>query len=220
MQQLLASLRTANAHLTTFLHWLITALHRQRRAQLIAVIIVSVLIASFATALTRSAHNERNRWVSHVRVRVTTQAVSQGEAFTNANTALRDIPKALIADDAITTLPSGASARVSLQARTALTTSLLTLNNTSLAIPQGWRGVAMPVDLVAPNLSAGDRVDVITGDQIVVEGALVVAAPVRNVGASQTMGPNGITIAVQAAQSGVVASAVRRGDISLVLVNN
>ena len=78
----------------------------------------------------------------------------------------------------------------------------------------------MPVDLVAPNLSAGDRVDVITGDQIVVEGALVVAAPVRSAGASHTMGPNGITIAVQAAQSGVVASAVRMGDISLVLVNN
>lgn len=209
MKKLLAFLRAANAQLNTVVNRTISLLQLERRAQLVAVVAVSVFIGGFVTAVTHSARAAREQWVSHVHVRVTTSPVAVGDALNNNNTGVVDLPEAVIADDAIADIPKGARARVALQPRTPLSTSLLLLDGSAVAIPSGWRGIAMPKDLIVPNVFAGDHVDVIAGDVVVAEGALVVAA-------SET---DGITIAVPATQSPLVASAARVGDISLVLAN-
>jgi len=209
MKKFLAFLRAANAQLNTLIHRIISLLQVERRAQLVASLLLSVFIGAFVTTITHSASVEREKWVSHVQVRVTTAPVSIGDAFTNANTHVVDLPEATIADDAISAIPQGARARVSLQPHTPLSTSLLLLDGSAVAIPSGWRGIAMPADLIVPNVNAGDHVDVIAGDAVVAEGALVVSASKNE----------GITIAVPATQSPVVASAARVGDISLVLAN-
>jgi Flp pilus assembly protein CpaB len=209
MKKFLAFLRAANTQLNTLVNRTISLLQLERRAQLIAVVAVSVFIGGFVTAVTHSARAAREQWVSHVQVRVTTAPVAIGAEFTNNNTSVVDMPDAVIADDAISEIPKGARARVALQPHTPLSISLLLLDGSAVAIPNGWRGIAMPNDLIIPNVFAGDHVDVIAGDIVVAEGALVVSA-------SKT---DGITIAVPAAQSPVVASAARVGDISLVLAN-
>ena len=209
MKKLRTFLRAANAQLNTLVNRTISLLQLERRAQLIAVVAVSVFIGGFVTAVTHSASVEREKWVSHVQVRITTTPVSVGDALTKDNTSVVDLPEAVIADDAISEIPKGARARIAMQPHTPLSTSLLLLDGSAVAIPNGWRGIAMPNDLIVPNVFAGDHVDVIAGDVVVAEGALVVSA-------SKT---DGITIAVPAAQSPVVASAARVGDISLVLAN-
>jgi Flp pilus assembly protein CpaB len=209
MKKFLIFLRTANAQLNTLINRTISLLQLERRAQLVAVVAVSVFIGGFVTAITHSARATREQWVSHVQVRVTTASVAVGDAFNNNNTDVVDMPEAVIADDAISEIPKGARARVALQPHTPLSTSLLLLDGSTVAIPNGWRGIAMPNDLIVPNVFAGDHVDVIAGDAVVAEGALVVSASKDS----------GITIAVPAAQSPVVASAARVGDISLVLAN-
>ena len=209
MKKLLAFLRAANVQLNTLVHRITSLLQVERRAQLVASLLLSVFIGAFVTTITHSASVEREQWVSHVKVRVTNAPVSLGDEITNTNTDVIDLPEATIADDAISAIPQGARARVSLQPHTPLSTSLLLLDGSAVAIPRGWRGIAMPSDLIVPNVNAGDHVDVIAGDAVVAEGALVVSAS-RN---------EGITIAVPAAQSPIVASAARVGDISLVLAN-
>ena len=209
MKKFLIFLRTANAQLNTLVNRTISVLQLERRAQLVAVVAVSVFIGGFVTAVTHSARAAREQWVSHVQVRITTAPIAVGDAFNNNNTDVVDMPEAVIADDAISEIPKGARARVALRPHTPLSTSLLLLDGSAVAIPSGWRGVAMPNDLIVPNVFAGDHVDVIAGDVVVAEGALVVSASKDS----------GITIAVPAAQSPVVASAARVGDISLVLAN-
>ena len=209
MKKFLTFLRAANAQLNTLVNRTISLLQLERRAQLAAVLITSVLIGGFVTAVTHSAHAAREQWVSHVHVRITTAPVAMGDEFTVDNTSVVDLPEASIADDAISSLPKGARARIALQPHTPLSSSMLLLDGSVVAIPSGWRGIAMPADLIVPNVFAGDHVDVIAGDAVVAEGALVVSASKND----------GITIAVPAAQSPLVASAARVGDISLVVAN-
>lgn len=209
MKKFLTFLRAANAQLNFLINRTITLLQLERRAQLTAVLITSVLIGGFVTAVTHSAKAAREQWVSHVHVRITTAPVALGDQLTNGNTSVVDLPEASIADDAISTLPKGARARIALQPHTPLSTSMLLLDGSVVSIPSGWRGIAMPTDLIVPNVFAGDHVDVIAGDAVVAEGALIVSSSKSD----------GITIAVPAAQSPVVASAARLGDISLVLAN-
>jgi hypothetical protein len=80
-------------------------------------------------------------------------------------------------------------------------------DNARFQIPSGWRGVAMPTDLVAPTVIAGDHVDVVSADTVITAGALVI----------EVSPTNGITIAVPAESAAVVATASRNGDASLVL---
>ncbi len=209
MKKFRAFLRAANSQLNTLIHRTISLLEVERRAQLVAVVIVSVVIAGFITAVTHSATSARSQWTSHVHVRITSSAVTPGELLNNRNTTVVDVPEATIADDAISSLPKNARARIALQPHTPLSASMLLLDDSAVAIPHGWRGIAMPSDLIVPNVVAGDHVDVIAGDVVVAEGALIVSSSNNE----------GITIAVPAAQSPVVASAARLGDISLVVAN-
>ena len=75
------------------------------------------------------------------------------------------------------------------------------------SIPVGWRGVAMPRDVVAPQVGAGDTVDVVADGRLLAAGAVVISA------GSDTSGP---VVAVPAEVAPVVASAAQTGASGLV----
>ena len=207
MKSLTFFLRTAIAQFTTILNVLVRALQIQRRAQLFAVLIISVVIGFLVARTVHSTRASQHQWASKVSILVTTNNVAAGESLTNANTHLVALPLAIQPPDALTEIPANARMRLALSSRTALTTSMIIRDNARIQIPSGWRGVAMPTDLVAPTVIAGDHVDVVTADTVIAARALVI----------EVSPTNGITIAVPAESAAVVATASRNGDASLVL---
>jgi len=207
MKSLTFFLRTAIAQFTTLLNVLIRALQIQRRAQLIAVLVISVVIGFLVARTVHATRTSQHQWASQTSVLVTTNNVAAGESLTNANTHRVALPLAIQPPDALTEIPTNARMRLALSSRTALTSSMIIRDNARIQIPSGWRGVAMPTDLVAPTVIAGDHVDVVTADTVIAAGALVIEVSTTN----------GITIAVPAESSAVVATASRNGDASLVL---
>jgi Flp pilus assembly protein CpaB len=207
MKSLTFFLRTAIAQFTTLLNVLIRALQIQRRAQLIAILVVSVVIGFLVARTVHSTRTSQHQWASKISILVTTHNVAAGESLTTANTHRVALPLAIQPPDALREIPTNARMRLALSARTALTASMIIRDNARIQIPSGWRGVAMPTDLVAPTVIAGDHVDVVTADTVIAAGALVI----------EVSPTNGITIAVPAESSAVVATASRNGDASLVL---
>ena len=207
MKSLTFFLRTALAQFTTLLNAVIRALQIQRRAQLIAVLVVSVVIGFLVARTMHSTRATQRQWASQVSVLVTSRNIAAGESLTNANTHRIALPLAIQPPDSLTKIPTDARVRIALTSRTALSTSMILGDNARIQIPSGWRGVAMPTDLVAPTVIAGDHVDVVTADTVIAAGALVI----------EVSPTNGITIAVPAESAAVVATASRNGDASLVL---
>lgn len=207
MKSLTFFLRTALAQFTTLLNVLIRALQIQRRVQLIAVLVVSILIGFFVARTVHSTRATQQQWTSKVSILVTSRNLAAGESLTNENTQYVALPIAIQPPDALTEIPTNARMRLALSSRTTLTSSMIIRDNARIQIPSGWRGVAMPTDLVAPTVIAGDHVDVVTADTVIAAGALVI----------EVSPTNGITIAVPAESSAVVATASRNGDASLVL---
>ena len=207
MKSLTFFLRTALAQFTTLFNVLIRALQIQRRAQLVAVLVVSVVIGFLVARTMHSTRNTQQQWASQVSVLVTSSNLAAGESLTNANTHRVALPLAIQPPDSLTEIPANARTRIALTSRTALSTSMIISDNARIQIPYGWRGVAMPADLVAPTVIVGDRVDVVTADTVIAAGALVI----------EVSPTNGITIAVPAESAAVVATASRNGDASLVL---
>ena len=207
MKSLTFFLRTAIAQFTTLLNVLIRALQIQRRAQLIAVLVVSILIGFLVARTVHSTRATQQQWASHVSVLVTSRNLAAGESLTNANTHRIALPLAIQPDKALTDIPTNARTRIALPSRTALSSAMIIRDNARIQIPSGWRGVAMPTDLVAPTVIAGDHVDVVSADAVIAAGALVIEVSANN----------GITIAVPAESAAVVATASRNGDASLVL---
>ena len=207
MKSLTFFLRTALAQFTALLNVLIRALQIQRRAQLIAVLVVSVVIGFLVARTVHSTRATHQQWASQVSILVTSRNVAAGESITNANTHRVALPLAIQPPDALTKIPTNARLRIALSSRTALSTSMIVRDNARIQIPSGWRGVAMPTDLVAPTVIAGDHVDVVSADEVIAAGALVI----------EVSATNGITIAVPSESAAVVATASRNGDASLVL---
>jgi len=207
MKSLTFFLRTAIAQFTTLLNVLIRALQIQRRAQLIAILVVSIIIGFLVARTVHSTRASQHQWASKVSILVTTSNIAAGESLTNANTHRISLPLAIQPPDALREIPTNARMRLALSSHTALTASMIIRDNARIQIPSGWRGVAMPTDLVAPTVIAGDHVDVVTADTVIAAGALVI----------EVSPTNGITIAVPAESAAVVATASRNGDASLVL---
>jgi Flp pilus assembly protein CpaB len=207
MKSLTVFLRVALAQFTTLLNALIRALQIQRRAQLIAVLVVSVVIGFLVARTVHSTRATQQQWTSKVSILVTSRNLAAGESLTGENTQYVALPIAIQPHEALTKIPADARTRIALSSRTALSTSMILRDNGRIQIPSGWRGVAMPTDLVAPTVIAGDHVDVVSADAVIAAAALVI----------EVSPTNGITIAVPAEAAAVVATASRNGDASLVL---
>ena len=207
MKSLTVFLRVALAQFTTLLNVLIRALQIQRRAQLIAVLVVSIAIGFLVARTVQSTRTSQHQWASQVSILVTSRNLAAGESLTSENTQYVALPIAIQPHEALRKIPADARTRIALSSRTALSTSMIIRDNARIQIPSGWRGVAMPTDLVAPTVIAGDHVDVVSADAVIAAAALVI----------EVSPSNGITIAVPAEAAAIVATASRNGEASLVL---
>ena len=77
---------------------------------------------------------------------------------------------------------------------------------TTPRVPQDWRVVALPRDLIAPDVSPGDLVDLVS-QSVLVAGRAVVVTPATDAA--------GVNVAVPPDAAPTVATAAQSGDISL-----
>jgi hypothetical protein len=199
--------RSAQQQFQSLCAIVIQELHTTRRAQLIAVTGVALSFGVVTASFVVSAQRNKSQWTEYQIVLVTRSAVRAGEPLTANNTALTRVPTVFVPHKPLTALPRSGTARVALSPNTIVSAGLTLSDDTTIAIPDGWRGVAMPRDLPAPPLSAGDVVDVVSTDLTIASEALVI-------GVSSV---SGITIAVPAVTAPAVATAFRLGEASLVL---
>jgi hypothetical protein len=207
MFQLQQFVRSAHQQFRSLCFVIIRELHIKRRAQLIAVLAFSLGIGGLCTQFVLTAHNAKSQWSDYQSVLITRSQIRAGEALSTLNTTLVRIPVVFVPATSLTALLPSTTARVALSANTMVSASLIQSDNTTIDIPEGWRGIAVPRDLRTPPLSAGDVVDVVSTALTISAGAIVI-------GMSST---TGITIAVPAESAPAVATPFRLGEASLVL---
>jgi len=207
MSQLRNFLHAAHAQFRQLVAVVIQALHTKRTSQLFLAIGVSIVIGIVIGIIAKQTSTEKRQWASQVSVLVSTRALRAGESLTLANTHSVDLPEAIIADDAIADIPTNATTRIGIAANTPLSLSLISSDDAPLQLPEGWKGVALPVDLITPPVHVGDTVDVVARDVVIASGALV----------AQIDPERGITLAVPGEQAAMVATAAHLGEIGIVL---
>ena len=203
MKSLVPFLRAAAQQFSSLVNVIISALQMKRRAQVVAVTLLSLVVATFLTSAVQSTRAHQQRWSSHRTVLVSTKPIAAGEELTALNTQRVDLPLAVIPFDAVTSIQSGDTSRIALQPHTAVTEAMVVPANDTVQIPDGWRVVALPNDMPAPPLHLRDAVDVVAGDAVVAAGVIVAS-----------LSP--LTIAVPAEVAPSVASVVHMGEASLV----
>lgn len=203
MKSLSLFLRTAGQQFSVLTQRLMLALHVKRTAQLGAVLVLSLFVAVFITHSLRTASAQQKKWTSDSAVLVVTSPLDEGDELTAQNTRRFNIPLAITPDDALENFAVGDTARFSLQPNTALTASMVSSAQETVAVPDGWRIVALPTDMPSPPLQLRDSVDVVAGQAVIAAGVLVVSL-------------QPLTIAVPADVAASVASVAQLGEASLI----
>jgi hypothetical protein len=203
MKSLSLFLRTAGQQFSVLTQRLMLALHIKRTAQLGAVLVLSLFVAVFITHSLRTASAQQKKWTSDRAVLVVTSPLDEGDELTAQNTRRFNIPFAITPDDALENFAVGDTARFSLQPNTALTASMVSSAQETVAVPDGWRIVALPTDMPSPPLQLRDSVDVVAGQAVIAAGVLVVSL-------------QPLTIAVPADVAASVASVAQLGEASLI----
>jgi len=203
MKSLSLFLRTAAQQFSVLTQRLMLALHVKRTAQLGAVLVLSLFVAVFITHSLRTASAQQKKWTSDRAVLVVTSPLDEGDELTAQNTRRFNIPLAITPDDALENFAVGDTARFALQPNTALTASMVSSAQETVAVPDGWRIVALPTDMPSPPLQLRDSVDVVAGQAVIAAGVLVVSL-------------QPLTIAVPADVAASVASVAQLGEASLI----
>lgn len=169
----------------------------------IAVVIIGLCTARSVIAIRSLEH----RWTTEVAVVVVSERIDAGQSINSTNTSRVRLPLQIIPAGALRSLRPGSRAAITLEPRTPLTSSMIRAERSRITVPTGWRGIALPADLIAPSVSVGDRVDIVAGGTIVAGGAAVIG-----------VGPDGqITVAVPSDIAATVATAARLGEVSLIV---
>lgn len=203
MKSLSLFLRTAGQQFSVLTQRLMSALHVKRSAQLGAALVLSLFVAVFITHALRTASAQQKKWTSDRAVLVVTSPLDEGDELTTQNTRRFNIPLAITPDDAIENFVAGDTARFALQPNTALTASMVSSAQETVAVPDGWRIVALPTDMPSPPLQLRDSVDVVAGQAVIAAGVIVVSL-------------QPLTIAVPADLAASVASVAHLGEASLI----
>ena len=182
---------------------IVTRLERERRWQLVLVLSVSVVCAALVVDAVVAVRGEKAAWTRDTSVLVLTRDVKKGDALTALNTRTQRIPGALAPADALADISAHITARVSMRANTPLSLSLIVLPADAVTVPAGWRVIALPPDLALPVVDPGDTVDVVVGDAVVAEGAVVVSL-------------EPFSVAVPVGVIARVAAAARVGEVTVV----
>ena len=193
---------TAGQQSSTLVHRIIALLERERRTQVAAIAVISVLTAGFVAESVVATRRERNSWSQLAAVLVLTAPVRAGDELTAQNTTTVELPHALIAVDALHALTPNTRSRVALAANTPLTRSLTIPSSDAVVIPEGWRVIALPSDVVAPVVQPGDAIDLIVGSTVVATNSVVVSA-------------SPLTVAVPADVVPAITRGARVGDVSV-----
>lgn len=196
-------LRAAGQQFSSLVNRTISALQVKRRAQVVAVALVSLLVAALVSSAVLATRHAQHQWASHRRVVVVTASLAIGDELSSKNTRLVDVPLAVLPVNVVTEIHTGDTARIALQRNTAVTEAMITPAKESVHIPTGWRVIALPNDMPAPPLHLNDVVDVVGGEEIVAAGVIVASL-------------QPLTIAVPADVAATVASVVHMGEASLV----
>jgi hypothetical protein len=191
---------TASRQWRELVHRIISLLERERRAQVVTIVVISVLTAGFIAESVVTTRRERNSWSTSATVLVVTTPIRAGDELTAENTAGVALPAALIAVDALRTLTPNTRSRIALAANTPLSRSLLVPTSESVDIPADWRIIALPPDIIAPPLTSGDNVDIITGNTVLARDSVVVSL-------------NPLTLALPAEVLPAITAAARVGDV-------
>jgi Flp pilus assembly protein CpaB len=194
---------TAGQQFSTLVHRIISLLERERRAQVVTIVVISVLTAGFVAESVAATRRERNSWSTSATVLVVTAPVHAGDELTADNTTTVALPEALIAVDALRTLTPNTRSRIALAANTPLTRSLTIPSSDAVVIPNGWRVVALPTDVALPTLHIGDVVDVIVGDSVAATDCVVVSVQPLAIGVPQEVAP-GIVAAARLAEVSIM----------------
>ena len=203
MKSLSLFLRTAGQQFSVLTQRLMSALHVKRSAQLVAVLALSLVTTALITHALRTASAQQKKWTSDRTILVVTSPLDEGDELTAQNTRRFNIPLAITPDDAIENFAAGDTARFALQPNTALTASMVSSAQETVAVPDGWRIVALPTDMPSPPLQLRDSVDVVAGQAVIAAGVIVVSL-------------QPLTIAVPADLAASVASVAHLGEASLI----
>ena len=193
---------TAGQQFSTLVHRIISLLERERRAQVVTIVVISVLTAGFVAESVAATRRERNSWSTSATVLVVTAPVRAGDELTADNTTTVALPEALIAVDALRTLTPNTRSRIALAANTPLTRSLTIPSSDAVVIPDGWRVIALPAEVAAPVVQPGDLIDLIVGATVVAANSVVVSV-------------SPLTVAIPADAVPTIASGARVGDVSV-----
>ncbi len=185
---------------------IILAAESNRRWQLVAAGLLSTLCVLVIFEATSDSRAERARWGSVSPALVATTDIIPGTVLTKANTARLQAPQHLVPRTALDALRLGMTA-----SRQILTSSIITAiditSGDEITLPDGWRIVAFPSDLIIPELEKGNFVDVVTAGAVIVADAIVTTPVTKE---------RGVEIAVPADIAATVAAAINNGDTSLV----
>ena len=192
----------AGQQCSTLVHRIISLLERERRAQVVTIVVISVLTAGFVAESVVATRRERNSWSTSALVLVVTTQVRAGDELTANNTITVALPEALIAVDALRTLTPNTRSRIALAANTPLTRSLTIPSSDAVVIPDGWRVIALPAEVAAPVVQPGDLIDLIVGATVVAANSVVVSV-------------SPLTVAIPADAVPTIASGARVGDVSV-----
>jgi Flp pilus assembly protein CpaB len=193
---------TAGQQFSTLVHRIILLLERERRAQVVTIVVISVFTAGFVTESVVTTRRERNSWSTLASVLVLNAQVRAGDELTADNTTTVALPEALIAVDALRTLAPNTRSRIALAANTPLTRSLTIPSSDAVVIPDGWRVIALPADVAAPVVQPGDLIDLIVGATVVAANSVVVSV-------------SPLTVAIPTDAVPTIASGARVGDVSV-----
>lgn len=175
-----------------------------RKAQTFIVMGISTVCALLVVVSLLSATRAREQWTQSREVVVAKVDLAPGDVLNNDNTHRISLPIAIVSADALDALPENASVRLAVRAQTVLSSSLVSTSHETVAIPPGWRIVALPTSLSAPPLTAGDAIEIVGGTSVIAASALVAST-------------DPLTVAVPAEVSAAVAAAARLGEISIVV---
>jgi Flp pilus assembly protein CpaB len=180
----------------------------------LAVAAAAAITASFILDRTAAADGARQRWGTDRTVVVATVDLVPGQVVGAGDTRTEAWPLALLPDDALRSLPSGAVVAEPIGAGEPLVRRRIGragVGPVAALLPAGSRGVHIPVGDAPPRVVPGDRVDLVAGGlaldgTIVASAALVVAVDERSV-----------VVAVDAAELPAVAGALVNSTVVLAI---
>lgn len=138
-------------------------------------------------------------------VLVATSDISPGEALTADNTSRVSAPQAITPRDALVALESDEIASTLIVEGQVI--SKLNVGSTTSLVPEGWKTVALPDEVMLPLSSVGAKLDVVVEARVVVSNAILIGVATDSQNAA---------IAVPEQHAPSVAIAAQQGLLTLV----